>query len=892
MTHTDDPDMLLTTKLFVPAGPSSMILRERLLDQLQAAVEHPVTLLVAGPGWGKTTLLQQWIARQPQPVGWLALDAGDNDVVRFLSYCIAACQRVDPQFGTAALASLHAPQPPDPEVVLTRLLNELAVWQEGAPAVPLTLVLDDFNLIEAAPVLAAVTTLIDHLPPTVRLVLASRSEPNLPLGRWRVRQRLSELRVADLRFTAAEMADFFAAYQVPLPPAALAALETRTEGWVAGLHLAALSAQNQPDLTRFVADFTGSHRYVLDYLVEEVLRQQSETVQQFLLATAILERMCAPLCAALVDDPSVPSAQLILDELERANMFVVALDHERRWFRYHHLFAELLRYRLSELYPAVVPELHRRASTWLAAAGMLDAAIQHALAANDVPLATALIAQHGRTLLMRGEALTVLNWLRQLPSAAIRQSAHLAICDAWARLVTIEPAEIEQRLRWAEQTLSQLPAPEQRRVHDEVLTIRAIMPRFQDDVVRSIELSLLALPQIAADDVVLRGILAGNLAVVQTIVGNLSGASEAAAEAVQANLAGGNTFAALLAIGDLGILQSLSGRLHAAEQTFQRGLRLAEQHNWQRVPALATIHVGLGEVLYQWNNLAAAAEHMRQGTQVALAAGYLDLATDGLLAEARVLLAQNHIEAAQQILERAAQTAYRNNVSRFIERVVAYQVLVALAQSNIAQATYHARKIDLDLDQPLDPERALVYSVMLRLLITQRDVASASKLADRLEAVLGERITQRIELAVSRTLIVQLQQPRLALVALEQALALAQPEGYIRVFIDAGPALIPLLQQAVVESEYAGYISQILAVWIESGGAESRMAQALAEPLSERELEVLRLVAAGLSNQAIAEQLIISLGTVKRHVINIYGKLDAHSRTEAVARARELNLLQ
>ena len=883
MQHWRNELPLVYTKLFVPAPQRALVPRQRLLQLLERP-SGSLSVVLAGAGWGKSTLLAQWAALHPQRVAWLALDAGDNEPLRFLSYLVAAFQTLDPHLGSSALSTLQTPQPADPEVILIRLLNELAAWSGGSSAQPWTLILDDFNLLESPEVLSLVTFLVEHMPTTLRLVLASRSEPPLPLGRWRVHGLLHEIRTVDLRFTAEEAALFFR-HSLPLnvPPATLETLNQRTEGWVAGLHLAGLAAQGQTDLAAFVADFSGSHRYLLDYVAGDVLAQQPEQVQAFVYATAILERICAPLAAALLED-SVSAAAQLLAYVSRQQLFLVALDTEAFWYRYHHLFAELLRHQLRQTAPQRIPQLHQRASRWYAEQGLLEDALLHSLAADDLSTAIGLIVQHGRSLLMRGAATTVQSWLRHLPRHLILGHAHLALIQAWVDLVLIRPGDIELCLQAAEQQVAMLPAAEQRRLHDEITAIRAIVPRFTDAIPLSMQRSQAALHSIDPSDTALQGIVAGNLTVVQTLLGQLSAASESAALAVRANQASGNTFAALLSIYDQGVLQSLAGRLFAAAETFQQGLRLAEHQGWQHDPAYGSLQIGLAHVFYQWSDLQQASLYAQQGVAVAQTAGYLDIVADGLLVQAQILVAQAQFDQAAAVLDQALLTAERNHVDRFIYRMRAYQAKLALHQNRLHKARQLLPQLPSSRDG-LDPEYAAEYLVHLAVAVALHDWAAAEAYVAQLQAVVGERVAARIELTLLHALMDWGRARQAAALKLvEAALHLARAGGYIRIFLDLCPPLLPLLQ-AVQPSAQQAYVQRVLSF------VPVRVPLPLHEPLSEREKEVLRWVEAGYTNQAIAAELVLSVGTVKRHLSNIYGKLAVGNRTEAVARARERGFL-
>ena len=456
---------ILATKLYIPPLRPKVVFRPRLIERLNEGLHRKLTLISAPAGFGKTTLVSEWVAGCERPSAWLSLDEGDNDPTRFLAYLVAALQTVAANIGKGVLGMLQSPQPPPTESILTALLNELTAIPDN-----FVLILDDYHVIDARPIDHTLTFLVEHLPPQMHLVIATREDPQLPLARLRVRGQLTELRVSDLRFTPSEAAEFLnQRMALNLSAEDITALEARTEGWIAGLQLAAISLQGHKDATGFIKSFTGSHHFVLDYLVEEVLQQQPESVQTFLLRTSILERLCGPLCDAVVLDPSA-SGRETLEYLEHANLFIVPLDNERRWYRYHHLFADLLRQRLHQSTAASkgdemgdVAELHRRASAWYEDNGLELEAFHHATAANDVEHAERLIEGKGMPLHFRGAVTPVLNWLKSLPTTVLDNHPSLWTTYASVLLVTGQVTSVEQTLHSAETALADKLLREKRR---------------------------------------------------------------------------------------------------------------------------------------------------------------------------------------------------------------------------------------------------------------------------------------------------------------------------------------------------------------------------------------------------------------------------------------------
>lgn len=881
---------LLRTKFFIPQAPATLVRRLRLTSRLPA--RHALTLVSAPAGWGKTTLLSEWVAAQRLSVAWLSLDEGDNDATRFLSYLIGTLREQFPGLGASALATLQAPPLLEPEAVLTPLINDIAALRA-----PCVLVIDDYHLIEAPPVHAALSFLVEHLPPHLRLVVLTRIDPPLPLGRWRARGLLSELRLGDLRFTRSETAAFLTeAMGLRLEAADIAALDARTEGWIAGLHLAALGAQGRQDLRGFLSALSGSHRYIEDYLAEEVLLRQPETIQRFLLRTSILDQLSGPLCDAVTGDSG---GGALLAGLEQANLFIMPLDEQRRWFRYHQLFAGLLRERLAQTDPALLPELHRRASDWYQAQGLGDAALRHALAAGEIERGVALIEGNARQMLMRGEPTTVLAWIARVPEAQVLERPRLSALKAWALLLQLQMPGIEAYLRAAaagledERRAADIPEAERVRLRGELAAIRSIMPRFQGDIASIVPLSAQALTMVPEDDLVVRAIIIGNLAVAHRLLGNLREAAAAAEQAIDANQASGNSFAAMLATSDLAMLQLDQGQLRAAAATYRRGLLLAGERGWHQLSALGLIHVGLGNICYEWDDLDQAGQHIQQGLEIGTLGGFVDCAREGYIALAHLRQAGGDHEGAAAAIIAAQEVARSHNVERLSAWVEAHRVQLLIQQGALAEPARWAatRGFGAEIDRARFID--LEYLMLGRLRLAQGRPAEALALLERLLAAIEPLGLQGVLIhlhALRALAAASAQQPGLAAASLAAALERAAPEGYRRLFLDLGQPMAELLRLAVARKIMPAYAADLLHAFGPAANPPSA-AERLIEPLSDRELEVLGLIAAGCSNQDIADKLIITVGTVKRHVTNIFGKLDTHSRTQALVRARELKLL-
>ncbi len=915
--------LLLATKLRAPPAYHNVVRRARLLGQLDQSLRRTVTVIAAPAGFGKTTLLGDWSRRTGLPIAWVSLDDGDNDPTRLWSYVIAALEQVHAGAGESALALLQSPQPPAIEAVLTVLINDLADL-----AGDVLLVLDDYHAIEAPAVHQAVTFLIDHLPSQVHLVLTTRAEPPLPLARWRARGQLLELGAADLRFRPDEAAAFLAeSMDLHLTVQEAAQLAERTEGWITGLQLIALSLQKQEDVARFIRDLSGAQRFILDYLAEEVLIRQSESVQAFLLQTSILERLSGALCDAVTERTD---CRALLVELERANLFLVPLDEERCWYRYHHLFAEFLRGRLQA--QQQVATLHRRAARWYEAQGLPDDAIGHALAAAEYAEAAALIGQIGQERLMGGELTTLQRWLDRLPDDVVLAHPRLCLLRAWLVAFAFRAEQAERYLQAAEQAVAALTDEAERRSFlDEIVAVRTMGAATQVDVARLRELTNRAERQGSGcdDNVFLRSIRHLSLALALELSGDVAASHQAYRDLSASSQASGNVIVAVLALSQLGDQLVVQGHLHRAADTYNQALRLAEPGpaagDRPAIPLAALGHFGLAQVLVEWDELDAAEAHIEaalaQAQQLAnsliLLAVYLGLA--------RLQQSRGDDAAALESLDRADDKA---SDSYLAPLMLAYTGTLRVrlwirrgALSSVADWVERyrrgARQL-ADSNMYLLQMEAIGQAALMRALIAlgrpREALVQTEPLYRTFEAAgLGGLL---IELSLLEALARDaLGEEGVALAALARSLARAAPEGYTRLYVDEGPSVARLLARlkgvlarqdgAALPAVPAAYLDRLLAACGRSGEQaapppspavaarppEARQGSPLVEPLSEREREVLGLVAAGLTNQEIAAALVVELSTVKTHLLRLYGKLGVHSRTQALNRARELNLL-
>jgi LuxR family maltose regulon positive regulatory protein len=896
---------LLQTKLYIPPPRPELVPRPRLVERIDAGIHsgHKLTLVSASAGFGKTTLLSAWVAgcgqlEPPIPVAWLSLDQEDNDPIHFLAYTIAALQTVHPGLGQAVLTVLYAsqPQPAPVEASLTILINEIAGMGE-----PVVLVLDDYHAIRSQAVDKLLGFLLDHLPPQMHLVISSRRDPAFPLSRLQARGEMTEIRAADLRFTRDEIALFLNQVMgLNLSAQNLAALETRTEGWISGLRLTALSMRRLQDTTEFIQKFTGSNRYIVDYLGEEVLQQQDERVQTFLRETSILRRLSAPVCDRVTGQSG---SQGILEQLETANLFIVPLDDRRDWYRYHHLFTDFLQHQLERYQPERVPALHHRASEWYEENGPMGEAVFHALAAKRGERAADLVETNALETLMRGQVYTVANWLDRLPPDSIRSRPKLGIAQAWQFISTGQIEKAEAWLQMVEEKtgftrydgLDKIGqgSAEANELQGGIATIRSTISAWRGETWQTIEISQWALERFPSGNPLYRSILAWNLAFASRIAGDINTAERAYKSAIKDAQASGNYMIALTATEGLAELYSVMGQLQKAEKTFLRVFQLGDQYQMAYSVAFGAAHIGLADLMYQWNRLDAAVEHLQQGFEICERWGALDL-VKAHVCLARIKMAQSDAIAAMEAVQKAIDLAQEHN-QRFRGGVaVALRTGLWLALGEIVQAERWAQERDEYDENDLGELNELEGIVLARLLLALGEQGKALVLLDKLlhNAQLVKRMGSAIEILILQSTAWQSQSNLgQATACLERALVLAEREGFVQVFLEQRPAIDGLLNRAIKKRLPHSRYARLVVGSQSSPIPPSLQQDGLVEPLSEREMEVLRLVTKGHSNREIGERLVITTGTVKRHITNIYGKLGVHSRTQAIALARELDIL-
>jgi LuxR family maltose regulon positive regulatory protein len=874
---------LLTTKLYIPPVRSELVSRPRLIEQLNAGVDRKLTLVSAAAGFGKTTLVAEWLNRVERPCTWLSLDKGDNDPVQFVTYLIAALQNVEEGIGQAAQSLLGAPQLPPIESLVTLLINDIAATPQ-----PFVLVLDDYDAIQTESIHLAVEFLIEHQPPQVQLVLVTRQDPPLPLPRLRVRRQVVEICEEDLRFTADEAGDFLnQALGLVLDPQIIDALEARTEGWIAGLQLAALSVQGRPAerIAEFVELFSGSHRHVIDYLAEEVLAQQSDEIRDFLCQTSILDRLTAPLCDVVTGRSD---SKELLRHLDGANLFLVPLDDQREWYRYHRLFADFLR---TELDAETQASLHSKASRWLVAHGLLPEAVKHALASGDLDEAAGVIAQASGEAFRSGSLTTLQGWLDALPDEVVRGDSDLATYQGYLFFFTGQTSQVGTYADAAEHSLPPDATPASR---GRLLSLKAHLALRADELDATVHLSREALACLDPSDAVFRNLTSNLLGQVLEVKGDVIAAADVYREAAHSERGVGNEVGALIVLTNLVLALNELGRRREAVAICRQAVEEAASRPGRALPVTEGIYLAWSLLSYEANELEQAQEQVVRALDQAERANIADGVVWGRRILACVHLARGDLGAARQVAREGRQyvadlDVYGGKAQWF----TAVETQASLLEGDLAAAARWAQTAGFspgDTPHHWDEGTYLIY---VRILLAQKRLEDAQKLLETMErsASQGRRRRKLITIYLLQAVAHQaVGNTDRAVGRVEKALYLAAPEDYRRAFLEEGPAIANLLPR--VRHLAPGFISQVLeAASAKDARPSMPQAQPLVEPLSDRELEILRLIAAGRSNPEIAELLYLSLNTVKWHAKNLYGKLNVGSRIEAVARAQELDLL-
>jgi LuxR family maltose regulon positive regulatory protein len=894
---------LLSTKLFIPRPRSNLVSRPRLIERLNISQDRKLTLIAAPAGFGKTTLLSEWIPQSPRCVTWLSLDEGDNDPVRFWIYVIASLGQMHPDLGLSALAILQSPKAPLIQSILTVLINDIAKFTDS-----FSTVLDDYHVIDSQPIHDGLAYLIDHLPDNIHLVITTRIDPPLPLGRLRARDQLTEIRAKDLRFKGDESVTFLNKVMgLKLSVEEVKALDVQTEGWVAGLQIAALSMQGHEDISGFIRAFSGSHRHILGYLADEVINQRPKGTLDFLLQTSILNRLCGPLCEAVTGQRD---GEKMLKKLDQANLFIVPLDDEGKWYRYHHLFADILRHHLK--LKGGVQALHRRASQWYEQAGLHDEALHHALAAPDHDLAVSLVERNAHALLFRSETVRLQSWLVQLPEELIRKRPQLVMIQCW---LLADTGQFDRAKRALAATMfqdSNLPSE----ISGEMAVLQAFIARCQDDAPAALERAQQALEVLPPQSHDWRASALLEIGLAHHRLGDKEMASETLSEVVAFGESEEHHLEALVALGRLRRDLARQGRFTEAAQMDERGLRMLDRWDGHPLPISGIIFIGLGTVLCEWNILEEASQRLQRGLKLLLGTIEDDNMTHGYIALSRVQQAQGDSAKALASIQSAEDWLVNMHIVKpaMAAMLRAHRARLWLRQGNLESARQWVVDTGIRGKNELSEGREVEYLTLARVLTAwgrhnreKKYLLEAHNLLDHLLAAAETdgRAGTMIEILGLNALVYQAQNNlSAAIAALERALTLAEPEGYIRIFVDEGEQMRQLLldYQSIIKTQISEgidreifrlltYSDKLLASFSPQASFNNAKYQSIPEPLSDRELDILQLIATGRTNKEIAEILVIAVSTVKSHINNLYGKLGAKRRTEAIAIARDFGLL-
>ena len=949
------PISILQTKLYIPHPRPNLVPRARLIAALEAGRHRKLSLISASAGFGKTTLVSVWLGAAPaaadaqqgrvgqndqsatpaasvdQRVAWLALDEGDNDPLRFLAYVVAALQTIAPDWGHGVSALIQSPQPPPSETILTALLNDIA-------ALPgkVILVLDDYHVLDSSAIDQALAFLLEHLPRQMHLVITTREDPNVPLSKLRARDQVTEIRATDLRFTPDEAAHFLNQVMgLTLSAVDIAALESRTEGWIAGLQLAALSLQKRTHVSDFIQAFAGDNHYIVDYLVEEVLQRQPEQIRRFLHQTSILSHLSGPLCDAVADQSA--SGEL-LEALERANLFVIPLDDKRQWYRYHHLFADVLHARAMKEYPDQMPVWHGRASLWFEAHGQPADAIDHALAAMDFARAANLVELMWPAMHRSGfHSPELRGWLDALPDECICTRPVLSVGSAWEHLNRGELEDAERCLQVAERWLAGGPqttagdkpdaparemvvmdAEEFRALPAEIASARTYLALAHGDLVGTVTHARQTLDLIPADEYVRRGPAASLLGLAYWTSGDLDAAYTALAHGMAGFQKAGNISFAISGTYGLADIRITQGRLREAVRIYEQALQLAQTQGEPPIQGTAELFLGLGELAHEQGHEELAAQHLQTSQALGERAGLPNWPLRWCMIQAAIHASQGHLDDAHQLLDKAALLYIRSPVPD-IRPIAASKARVWAKQGRLTNALAWAHEQGLTTDDPLSYLREYEHITLARVLIAQSRQAGIDAPLEQATALLarllqaadaGARVGSAIEILLLQALAHEAAgETSAARTPLLRALTLAEPEGYVRIFADEGPPMATLLRDVVThtktqehaqQNDVVRYAARLLTVIAPEDRVQptAPVAQpasgshgAFDAALSDRELDVLKLLRTELTGPEIARELVISLNTMRTHSKNIYSKLAVTNRRAAVRRGEELGLL-
>ena len=880
-------EQLLSTKIFIPPTIQNYVLRSRLLTSLDLTFHKKLFLLSAPAGFGKTTLVRDWIERGNFQAAWLSLDTGDNDLFQFLKYLVFSLRTIFPEFGERVIQMIQYPQNPPTEFIMTTLINEIFETKQD-----FVLVLDDYHVIEDPKIDEALVFLLEHLPANMHLIMTTREDPQLPLARLRARNQLGELRVSDLRFSQSEVEEFLnEIMELQISKEDISALDSRTEGWIAGLQLAAISMQAYTDRSDFIQSFSGSHHFVMDFLVEEVLNFQSEKIQEFLLKTSILDRMSGPLCDAILSDVNIVG-QEILEYLYQVNLFIIPLDNEKRWYRYHHLFLDLLRQRLMEKYGkenendvTIVHNLHKRASQWFQENGFLIEAFQHAVEANDIGLAEQLLGGNGMPLQYRGVMLPVANWLSSLPEETMNTRPLLWVAYASTLTMMGKPVEnIEAILQNAENRLSELEENDvMRDAIGQIAAIRAMMAIPQNEMDTVIREAKRAINYLHPDNLSVRTNVSWILGYIQQVQGNLEEAEKSFQQALAVSRLSKNIVMSVATTIGLGQISECRNKLNQAHRYFEDVIELAGK---PPLPYACEAFVGLARIAYEHNDLDAVEPYAQQSFLLARHIPNVHSPISSYLSLAALHLARGELVKADEVIIHAEAFAEQNNFPQRMPEIAKYRIAFLLKNGDITQANSLAKTHHLPVSQARVKIELGNYQDALTIVQShQKNMEAKREMRAFLETLVIESLCH-----------FYLEEPQKASTILKRALTKAKAGEFVRLFLDEGENMYKLLSDTSVESHLLPYRAKLLSEFeketLRQGITTGSISRGeLIEPLSEREIEILRLIAKCYSNQEISKKLFLALNTVKGYNHKLFGKLNVKNRTEAILRARQLGIL-
>lgn len=892
---------LLTTKFYIPPVRLNLVSRPRLLERLSQGLRGPLTLIAAPAGYGKTTLMGEWRAGKGRrtPAAWLSLEDSDNDPRRFWLYLVSALGTIQPDLVAETLSLLASAQPPAVDALLTVLINNINNFQEH-----IVLVLDDVHAITSPNIYQGIDFLLEHVPPHLHLVMLTRADPPLPLSRLRARGQLTEIRAEHLRFNPEETARFLNQIMgFTLTTAQITALEKRTEGWVAGLQLAALSMQGRQDVDGFISAFTGSHHYIVDYLADEVLSRQPPSVVEFLLKTSILERLSGTLCDAITGRTD---GQSMLEHLVQSNLFLIPLDDERRWYRYHDLFREVLQNRLQSNFTNDFAQLHRQAAEWLEENDLTRAALDHALSAQDFTLAEQLFYKYWMEWISLYNLPANLKSLQEIPSAILRAAPRLSLINGWMMWAMGKVAGTESQINITQKMIDELlqtgefleDSSEYQSLTAETNVLRSLVATHQHSYSQAVHLAESAIQAISKDELITLAAAYFALSFACQEMGEIDRLLQVSNETLSIARRSGNSSACANAFRYLAYTYKMQGRLHEAFETYQQALAYAREHEQASDPPYNIIYNSIAELFYEWNDLANAEQYLSKGMKMIEEAGFFVNLLWAAPLSAKIKRARGDLQGAHDEMHQVVSMASREKLTLFASQSEAYFARLQCEAGHLPEALAWINSLKLGRDDRLGYERS-IDAIQCAYILTRLDrynealdllewIETASRASNNIHCMLESIMLQALvwqhrgdfPKAVSR---------------LKNAMSLAEPEGYIRLFLDFGEpmrALLTTVTSSINDVAILSYARTLLASFGEKPGTPQLQGQTVISPLSERELEVLHLIAAGKSNQDIARDLVIALGTVKRHIFNIYNKLDVKNRTECVARARALHLFE